>query len=55
MRHTMNPFSRLRSPIQSGTFDKGIVQMAESFNSSVLEQLKDGGSGGGSAEGLVWM
>lgn len=55
MRHTMNPFSRLRSPIQSGTFDKGIMQMAESFNSSVLEQLKDGESGGGSVEGLVWM
>mmetsp|Transcript_30567 Transcript_30567/g.56481 ORF Transcript_30567/g.56481 Transcript_30567/m.56481 type:complete len:364 (+) Transcript_30567:100-1191(+) len=60
VRHTMNPFSKLRSPIQSPIFDKGIVQMAQSFNSSALEKVLslEGGYVGGSnnrSNGLVWM
>lgn len=60
VRYTLNPFSQLRSPIQSRVFDKGIVRMAESFNSSALEQVSsvEGGylSGGSKKNnGLVWM
>jgi len=60
VRHTMNPFSKLRAPIQSRIFDEGIVRMAQSFNSSALEKVlsSEGGHVGGSIDGsngLVWM
>ncbi|KAL7538080.1 hypothetical protein ACHAXR_008280 [Thalassiosira sp. AJA248-18] len=57
VRHTMNPFSRLRGPIQSRIFDKGIVQMAQSFNSAALQQISSsfGGRGFNNSNGLVWM
>lgn len=59
VRHTMNPFSKLRSPIQSRIFDEGIVRMAQLFNSSALEKVMsfEGGYGGGSNRNnvLVWM
>mmetsp|Transcript_22130 Transcript_22130/g.48135 ORF Transcript_22130/g.48135 Transcript_22130/m.48135 type:complete len:172 (-) Transcript_22130:187-702(-) len=59
VRHTMNPFSQLRSPIQSSIFDKGIVQMAQSFNSLALEQISsvegDYAVGGLKKNELVWM
>lgn len=56
----MNPFSQLRSPIQSKIFDNGIVNMAQSFNTAALEQMpsKEEGGGDGSVgkkNGLVWM
>jgi hypothetical protein len=34
----MNPFSKLRSPIQSRVFDKGILDMAQSFNGSAMKR-----------------
>ena len=71
VRYTMNPFSKLRSPIQSRAFDNGIIKMASSFNSSAMEQISlsleegqcDDGVGGsgigelnnGGGNGLVWM
>jgi len=54
VRYTMNPFSQLRSPIQSKVFDKGIVNMASSFNSAALDQSSSGGEGEGK-DGLNWM
>ena len=39
VRHTMNPFSKLRSPIRSRMFDKGIIEMAQWFNTSSLEKV----------------
>ena len=67
----MNPFSKLRSPIQSRAFDNGIIKMASSFNGSAMEQISlsleegqyddvvgGGGVGGlnnGGGNGLVWM
>eukprot|EP00804_Cyclotella_cryptica_P025428 CCRYP_017194-RA/>CCRYP_017194-RA protein AED:0.03 eAED:0.03 QI:84/1/1/1/1/1/3/370/339 len=32
VRYTLNPFTKLRSPIQSRAFDRGIIDMAQSFN-----------------------
>mmetsp|Transcript_37479 Transcript_37479/g.79997 ORF Transcript_37479/g.79997 Transcript_37479/m.79997 type:complete len:351 (-) Transcript_37479:313-1365(-) len=60
VRHTMNPFSKLRSPIQSRAFDEGIIRMAHSFNNSALEKVLsfDGGYVGASnnrSNDLVWM
>ena len=58
----MNPFSQLRSPIQSKIFDNGIVNMAKSFNTAALGQISrvkeevGGGDGSdGKKNGLVWM
>ncbi len=35
VRYTMNPFSRLRSPICSIKFDDGVISLARSFNGMV--------------------
>lgn len=37
VRHTMNPFSRLRSPICSIKFDDGVIALARSVNGMLLE------------------
>eukprot|EP00985_Skeletonema_marinoi_P023769 scaffold15998_cov137-Skeletonema_marinoi.AAC.1 len=53
VRYTMNPFTKLRGPIKSGVFDKGIGEIASSFNSSAIEQAAQSGEANG--EGLAWM
>lgn len=58
VRHTMNPFSKLRGPIKSRVFDEGIVEMAQSFNKTALAQIPSlDGSGGppGGESSLAWM
>ena len=53
VRYTMNPFTKLRGPITSGVFDKGIGEIASSFNSSAIEQAAQSGEANGG--GLAWM
>ena len=50
----MNPFSQLRSPIQSKVFDKGILKMAGSFNSAATDQTASSEMHK-EKNGLVWM
>mmetsp|Transcript_21986 Transcript_21986/g.46238 ORF Transcript_21986/g.46238 Transcript_21986/m.46238 type:complete len:367 (-) Transcript_21986:54-1154(-) len=38
VRHTMNPFSKIRGAIKSRVFDKGIVEVATSFNKTAMAQ-----------------
>ena len=40
VRYTMNPFSKLRSPIQSRVFDEGVYEMAREFNVAAVERAK---------------
>ena len=51
VRYNMNPFTKLRGPIKSHAFDKGIAEIARSFNSGAIEQAIQTGE----AEGLAWM
>ncbi|KAL7459408.1 hypothetical protein ACHAWC_011612 [Mediolabrus comicus] len=51
VRYNMNPFAKLRGPIKSHAFDKGIAEIARSFNSDAIEQAIQTGE----AEGLAWM
>lgn len=51
VRYNMNPFTKLRGPIKSHAFDKGIAEIARSFNSDAIEQAIQTGE----AEGLAWM
>ena len=53
VRYTMNPFTKLRGPIKSHVFDKGIGEIAKSFNSSAIEQATLSGEHHG--EELAWM
>lgn len=53
VRYNMNPFTKLRGPIKSHVFDKGIGEIARSFNSSAIEQASQNGEANG--EGLAWM
>lgn len=61
VRHTMNPFSKLRSPIQSRMFNQGVIQMAQSFNASALEKVLSlnihavGDVLKNTSDGLQWM
>jgi hypothetical protein len=51
--YTMNPFTKLRGPINSRAFDNGIDEIALSFNSSAIEQAMENGEE--SSDGLAWM
>lgn len=51
VRYNMNPFTKLRGPIKSHAFDKGITEIARSFNSGAIEQAIQTGEVGG----LAWM
>ena len=41
VRYTMNPFSKLRSPIQSRAFDEGINEMARGFNAVAIKRASN--------------
>ena len=43
----MNPFSQLRGAIRSESFERGIVEMAVSFNDLAIEDAN--------GSGLAWM
>jgi hypothetical protein len=51
----MNPFSKLRSPIQSRVFDEGIYEMARQFNVEAVVRARNVDNGGSSMDGLSWM
>jgi len=58
VRYTLNPFSKLRGPIQSRGFDRGILEMARSFNEKAVMTVGDGNEGRMEAsleESLSWM
>lgn len=50
----MNPFSKLKSPIQSRMFDEGIREMAREFNTGAIK-MASAGSGGFVEDGINWM
>lgn len=52
VRYTMNPFSKLRSPIQSRVFDEGINEMARQFNAGAVQRASAGGQ---VDDGMSWM
>ena len=47
VRYSLNPFSQLRGAIRSESFEKGIVDMAVSFNDLAIEDAN--------GSGLTWM
>lgn len=49
----MNPFSKLRSPIQSRVFDEGINEMARQFNAGAVQRASAGC--GQVDDGMSWM
>jgi hypothetical protein len=55
VRYTMNPFSKLRSQIQSRVFDEGIYEMARQFNVEAVVRARNVDNGGSSMDGLSWM
>jgi len=53
VRYTLNPFSKLRSPIQSRVFDQGILEMARSFNEKAVKTARE--EEASLEESLSWM
>jgi hypothetical protein len=51
VRYTMNPFSKLRSPIQSRVFNEGIFEMAREFNAGAVKRATSSHVD----DGMSWM